>query len=225
MIIAIDGPAGSGKGYIAKHLALEYNLDFYATGEIVRLYAYLNEELSNNNENFTKQRIIDCFKNKSLQYIWDKQNVNSRILFNGQDITLKLYTKKASNDASIFMKLHSIDILDTIREIGNIILHNNNGFVIEGRQTTSLLFPNADFRFYLDASVEERARRRKIDFDKLNISTTIEEQIKELNTRDERDITREIGPLKLVEGVVYVDCTKLTKEEALQKFKTIIEDK
>ena len=209
MIISIDGPAGSGKSTVASLLAEKLGFIHFNSGSLFRaITAYLLE----NNFNFAI--IEESYPKLELQLDIKIINNSQHIFVNNIDYTSEL----RNNNVSIHAPLISIN-----KYIRNIIdkkqkqFAKSNNVVIDGRDIGSHVFPKAEFKFYLDCNIKERAKRR-FNEEKLKNSKITLKQIKnELSERDFFDKTRKIAPLVIPKNAIVVDSTKLTIDEVIDK--------
>ncbi len=207
-IVAIDGPAGSGKGTVAKILSKKCNLVYIDTGAMYRAIAL--EALRNNISIDDEDKIVEIALNSKIEFIDDK------IYLNGEDVSKDIRTMEVTrivSPISSIVKLREI-LVDMQRKIAG-----DNDVIMEGRDITTVVFPNATYKFYLDAEVSERANRRYKENLEKGIETTYEEILDNINKRDYNDMHKEIGSLMRTNDQIYIDSTNLTIEEVVDKFR------
>ncbi len=211
-IVAIDGPAGSGKGTVAKILANKLNLTYIDTGAMYRAIAYLT--LKNNVDIKDEDKIIELAKNSKIEFL------NDKVYVNGEDVSSKIRTMEVTrivSPISSIVKLREI-LVDLQRNMANGL-----DVIMEGRDITTVVFPNATYKFYLDASIEERAHRRFKENSLKGMQVTYEEILENIKKRDYNDMHKEVGALIKSDDAIYIDSTNLTIDEVVEKIKQIIE--
>ena len=196
MVIAIDGPAGSGKSTIAKMVADGKGITYINSGKLYRTITLgclrSGIDIQNN------EKVIEYAKNIKITYIKD------RVFLNDEDVTDSLHTDEIDRHSaplSAFVPVRHI-VNDLIR-----FLAKDRSIVVEGRDMTTVVFPDTPYRFYLDASADSRAKRR---FEQGTSNLSLEEIKKAILTRDEIDKNKEEGSLKIAQGVKYFDTSDLT---------------
>jgi CMP/dCMP kinase len=218
MIITIDGPAASGKSTISRTLAHELNYFYLCSGLLYRALAYLLVNHRNYSleslENPSSSDIDDCLNPEKFIYCYDRNN-NEHIFFAHEDITPYLKEK-------IIDQLTSIISGNTyarmaITKMQKHIAFENDTIVIEGRDVGSHVFPDADIKFFITASIDVRAQRWKKDQEKYGNNFTIEQAITTITDRDERDKNRVVGPLIVPENAIIIDTSDLTIVESVNK--------
>ena len=203
MTVAIDGPAGVGKSTIAKMVAAKADLFFLNTGNFYR--AVTLEAINRNIDMNDSDKLIKLAESSVIDII------NSHVHLNGKDVDDLLHTDKVdSNVAQVStIKNLRIEINKKIRSVSD-----NLDVIAEGRDMTTVVFPDAEVKIFLDASVETRASRRcNQGVSKKNISE-IQESIKK---RDEIDRNKEYGNLKISEDAIYLNTSDLTIDEVCEK--------
>jgi cytidylate kinase len=206
LIITIDGPAGAGKSTVAKALARRLGYKYLDTGATYRALALkaIREGIRPDD--------LEGLKRLSSQVLL-QLGPDGRIFLDGEDVSEKIREQEVGMMASLISRIREIrEVLWAIqRKVGQ-----EGGIVAEGRDTGSVVFPDADVKFYLDASLEERARRRYRELLSKDKNVTFQEVLEEVKKRDLQDQTREIAPLKIPEGAIFVDSTHLTPEEVVE---------
>lgn len=208
-IIAIDGPAGSGKSTTAKLVAQKLNFLYLDTGAMYR--AITLKALENNVDVNDEKELEKLTKNSVISF--KNENGINKIFLDGKDVTKRIREPQVDQNVS-FVSMHKKVrkiLVEKQKEIGQ-----KNNLVAEGRDTTTVVFPHA-FKIYLCGDIEERARRRFLELKEKGIQTSLKEQIKEIKRRDKLDSEREINPLRVAKGSVVVDTTYLTIPEQVDK--------
>ena len=214
MVIAIDGPAGSGKGTVTELLAKDLNFTKIDTGAMYRAITWEVIQKKVSLEDIEKIKEILCDSKIEFQ--------KESVFLNQREITNEIRTKEVSNLVS--QVSHIPEVRNAMVELQRKMGKNAN-VIMEGRDIGTNVFPNADVKIYLDASPEERARRRYEQNLEKGISTTYEEVLENVKFRDYNDKTSNVGPLKIAEDAVIVDSTNLTIEEVVETIKKIVEKK
>ena len=218
MIVAIDGPAGSGKGTVTKVIAGRMGLINLDTGATYRCVAL--EALRRGVTLEEKDKIVELVDGLNIEF--KHENDFIRVFLNGEDVTSEIrsieVTKIVSQISSIVpVRLKMVDLQRKMAEGKDVIM--------EGRDIGTYVFPNADIKIYLDADVEERAKRRYKENMEKGINTSYEEVIENIKIRDKNDKNKEIGALRVAKDAIIVDSTKMTIEEMADKVEEIINKK
>lgn len=206
IIIAIDGPAGSGKGTLAKALSEKFNLVNIDTGATYRCVAL--KTLRNNISLDEVDKIIEISKNIDIDLKQD-----GRVFLDGEDVTKEIRSKEVTGIVSPISSIVEVrkNMVDIQRKIAQ-----GNDVVMEGRDITTVVFPNAKYKFYLDASIESRAKRRYEENLQKGIDMTYEEVYENIKQRDYNDMHKEVGSLTRTEDQIYIDTTYLTVDEEVE---------
>ena len=214
-VVAIDGPAGAGKGTITKLVGEKLGLVNIDTGATFRCVA-LNM-IQKNVKMEEEEKIQEILDNINIE-----MNSNGKIFLNGEDVTHRIRENDVNNLVSPVSTLQIVR--NKLLEIQRNIAKGKN-VIMEGRDIGTVVFPNANVKIYLDATAEERARRRVLQNKEKGIESSYEEVLNGIKERDERDSNRKIAPLKKAEDSIYVDSTNLTIEQVVEKIIGIINDK
>lgn len=218
MIVAIDGPAGSGKGTVTKLIAKRMGLINLDTGATYRCVAL--ETIRRGLTLEEKQKIIDLVDDLDIEFEYENDDI--KVFLNGEDVTSEIrnmeVTKIVSQVSSIVaVRLKMVELQRRMAKGKDVIM--------EGRDIGTYVFPNADVKIYLDADVEERAKRRFKENQEKGIDSSYEEVLENIKLRDENDKNKEIGSLKIADDAIIVDSSKLTIEEMTNKVEEIIREK
>jgi cytidylate kinase len=220
-IVGIDGPAGSGKGTITKKIANLIgltNIDTGITYRCVALKALRENAIQNGVIN--KEKTIELSKSINIDI---KNTPNGDIVFlDGENVTKEIREKEVTMVVSPVSSIKEVRI-----EMVNLQrkLAIGKDIIMEGRDICTYVFPNADIKIYLDATEEERARRRYKEMQEKKIEMSYEEVLENIRKRDENDKHKEIGSLKLAPDSIIVDTTNMTIEEVTEKIIEIINQK
>lgn len=208
MIVAIDGPAGSGKGTIASILSKKLNLVNIDTGATYRCVAL--KALRNNLKVEDKDEIIKLSNNIDIKF-----DLNNNVYLDGENVTKEIRSKEVTSIVSPISSIVEVrkNMVDLQRRLGN-----SNNVVMEGRDITTVVFPNADYKFYLDATLEERVNRRYKEYQEKNVDMSYDEIYENIKSRDYNDSHKEVGSLTRTDDQIYIDSTNLTIDEVVEKF-------
>ncbi len=217
-IVAIDGPAGTGKGTITKIISKDMgliNIDTGATYRCVALYT-----IKNNIKIEEKDKIIENLPNIHIDM--KNENGEQTIFLNNEDVTKQIRSREVSQIVSQVSSIKEVRfaMVDVQRNLAK-----GKDVIMEGRDITTYVFPNADVKIYLDADENERARRRYEEMIQKGMEISYDEVLKNIQIRDKNDKEKEIGALKIAEDAIYVDTTKLSIDEVAKRVKEIIEEK
>ena len=215
MIVAVDGPAGSGKGTVTKRIEKELgflNLDTGATYRCVALQV-LRENVKLDNE----EKIIKIANNINIKI--DNTGDKDIILLNGEDVSKEIRTKEVTEVVSQISSI--IPVRERMVEVQRNLAKGKN-VIVEGRDIGTVVFPNADVKIYLDASEEVRAKRRYEENVQNGINTTYEEVLENVKMRDYNDMHKKVGALKKADDAIIIDSTSLTIDQVVENIKNVV---
>ena len=214
--VAVDGPAGSGKSTITKMVAKNLGYNYVDTGAMYRALTY----------NFLKNNLTELDEIE-IELLLSKVKFEVKfidrvqyVFVNDEDVSEKIRTAEVSKFTSLFAKSPAVRefLIDTQR---NLAMSNN--IIMDGRDIASVVLPNADVKIFLTASVEERARRRVLDFERQGVVDIDFDKVKaDIAARDYQDENRDIAPLVKVDDAVLIDTTNLSITEVVEKMSELI---
>ena len=214
-IVAIDGPAGSGKGTVAEILSKRCNLVNIDTGATYRCAALA--ALRNNLSLDNTDKIIELSKNLDIKF-----GLNNEVYLNGKEVTKEIRSKEVTQIVSQVSSI--VEVRKNMVELQRKLAKNFD-VVMEGRDITTVVLPNANYKFYLDASLEARVDRRVKQNKEKNIDMSYDEIYENIKMRDHNDMHKEVGALMRTDDQVYIDSTNMDIDEVVDKMVNIIENK
>jgi len=211
MIVAIDGPAGAGKSTVAKILAKRLGFLYIDTGAMYR--ALTLKALENNIDISDEQRINQLALNTSIDLL-NNPNGPLKVILDGRDVSLDIRKPQITQVVSDVSKIKEVRqvLVKLQRELGQ-----RGDCVLEGRDIGTVVFPDAQKKFFIDASAQVRVNRRFKELKGLNQDVAENDVAKDLSNRDKIDSTREISPLRKADDAIYIDTTNLSIEEVVEK--------
>lgn len=214
MVVAIDGPAGSGKSTVAKILAEKMGFIYLDTGAMYRALTWWL--LKNRFDLSDEEKITREAQKINIELKKDK------VFVEGEDVSKEIREPIIDKNISSIAKLAQVRkvMVEKQREIAK-----NSNCIAEGRDTTTVVFPQAELKIFLDADFQERVKRRHLDFEKKNIKVDKKSLEEDLRKRDNADINRKVSPLRVAEEAIYIDTTDLKIEEVVEKIYSLILEK
>lgn len=203
LVIAVDGPAASGKGTLAKKIAAHFGLDYLDTGSIYRAVGYKVLQQGGSPED--KELAVNVAR-----------NINKKDLVKGPH----LFDEGIGTAASIVSAIP--EVREALLQFQKDFAKSPKGAVLDGRDIGTVVCPNADFKLYITADLEARAQRRYKELQNKGNSIIYSDVLKDLQSRDERDSKRTIAPLKKAEDAIHMDTTHMGVEEVFQEVLSIV---
>jgi cytidylate kinase len=211
LVIAIDGFSSTGKSSISKVVADTLGLIHIDTGAMYRAITLFGlRNFKNEKQEIDLSKLLQNLNEISLEF---RENSGKlEIYLNGENVSKEIRTTEVSDNVSLIAKHPEVRARLVVlqRDIAE-----KQGVIMDGRDIGTVVLPDADYKFFLTASADERARRRFLELQSLGIETTIEEVKQNLIERDRIDSEREISPLKQAEDAILIDNTNLNKEETI----------
>jgi cytidylate kinase len=205
-VIAIDGPAGSGKSTIARRVAERLGMEYLDTGALYRAVAWraLERKLDINNPDQLRELLSDW------EIRLESDGPVTRVFYRDKEITEEIRSPEVTahvSEVADHPKIREFLVLWQQKRIAG------GGVVLEGRDTGTVVAPKADVKIYLDGNLRTRAERRLLEYAHRGVNTSLEEQVEKLAERDRRDFTRPVGALKKAEDAITIDTTNLNIEQ------------
>ena len=221
-VITIDGPSSSGKSTIAKLVAAHYKYTYIDSGSIYRAITFLaNENKLLNSKEINVNFLINLLENNSISFFNNSKNQNI-ITLNDVDIEDEIRTSIISNHVS---RVAQIDrIRNYVFEIQKKI-SKDKSIVMDGRDIGSVVFPDADVKFYIDASLKVRAKRRWNDLIVNERNISLNDVTNDLCNRDKIDVNRKISPLVVPQGSIKINTDNFTIDQVVHKMIKLIDKK
>lgn len=216
-IVAIDGPAGSGKSTLAKLLAKRLNFVHIDSGALYRGVAYL--AIQNGASITDEQSVLRSVGNTKFEFRW--VDGSNQLHLDGKSVGGLIRTEEVSAASSKVSALPGVRalLLGLQRSLGN-----SGGVVMEGRDIGTVVFPQAEVKIFLTASLEARAKRRSAELEAKGQAVDFESVMKEMAQRDKQDSERTIAPLKKAEDAKLVDTSGMSIDSVLDRLESIVRD-
>lgn len=216
-IIAIDGPSGSGKSTLGRMLARELGLIYIDTGSMYRAVALaVIESTTNARDDVAVGSLAD-----RIEIDLGGEPDSLRVFLDGRDVSARIRDEDVTHISSIVSTIPAVRraMVQRQRELGK------RGAVMNGRDIGTVVFPDADVKFYLDAAIEERAERRLAEEREINPEATFEQTLADITERDRRDTTREDSPLVADDDAIVIDSTGQPIEEVFRRMKAMVRER
>lgn len=212
MIIAIDGPSGAGKSTLGKMLAKKLNLLYLDTGAMYRAVAIAATRAGVRFDD--PKRVAEIAETAEIDLVGEPDAM--KVMLDGDDVSVDIRTLEAAQAASVVSTISEVRriMVEHQRQIGGSAA---NGCVLEGRDIGSVVFPNADIKFFLTATPEARARRRHTEDQTKGRISTYEQTLAEINERDQRDVSRADSPLTIAGDAIVIDTSELDLTEVFEQ--------
>ncbi|OGL42363.1 MAG: cytidylate kinase [Candidatus Schekmanbacteria bacterium RIFCSPHIGHO2_02_FULL_38_11] len=208
-IIAIDGTAGAGKGTAGRLLAEKLNYIYVDSGSIYRALALkaIEKKIDLNKE----KELTELTKNTTLKF--QKKNNAVRLFIDGRDVSSDIRSEQIGQAASMISAKKGVreGLLGIQRKAGE-----TGGIVMDGRDIGTVVFPDAEIKFFLDASLKVRSKRRYLEQKEKGLKSSLKDTIRKVEKRDHNDSRRKIAPLKKADDAIYIDTSKMTPDEVLK---------
>jgi cytidylate kinase len=211
MIIAIDGPSGAGKSTLGRMLARSLHLLYIDTGAMYRAaaLAVIEAGVSTTDD----KAVADVVARADINLEGDPDSL--QVMLDGRDVSEEIRTEEVSHSSSVISTIPEVrrTLVNRQREIGQ----RAGGVVLDGRDIGTVVFPQADIKFFLTAAPEQRAQRRYEEERVKERDATFEATLADINTRDRRDSTRDDSPLRITDDAIVIDSTELSIEEVFER--------
>jgi cytidylate kinase len=219
MIIAIDGPSGAGKSTLGRMIARALHLLYIDTGAMYRVaaLAVIQAGVSTTDE----RAVAGVVARADINLAGDPDSL--QVMLDGRDVSEEIRTEEVSHSSSVISTIPEVrrTLVNRQREMGN----RASGVVLDGRDIGTVVFPQADIKFFLTAATEERAARRYEEERVKERDATFEATLADINTRDRRDSTRDDSPLRVADDAIVIDSTKLSIDEVFERMLEAIRER
>ncbi|MDT4952683.1 MAG: CMP/dCMP kinase [Acidobacteriota bacterium] len=219
MIIAIDGPSGAGKSTIGRMLARTLNLLYIDTGAMYRAAALA--VIESGVSTMDKAATAEVVSRADINLEGDPDSL--QVMLNGRDVSSEIRTEEISHSSSVISTIPEVrrTLVNRQRKLGT----RSGGVVLEGRDAGTVVFPEADIKFFLTAAPEARAERRYEEDRLKERGATFEDTLADINARDRRDSTRADSPLAIADDAIVIDATELSIEEVFEQMLEVIRER
>lgn len=216
LVIAIDGPAGSGKSTVSKRIARKLGIMYIDTGAMYRALTLKAMHLGISLED--EGSLIKLAHSTRIDL--EDSSAGQKVFLDGEDVTGLIRTPELTNNVKYIARIPGVrhEMVRLQRMIGR-----RRGAVMEGRDIGTVVFPEADYKFYLDADVNERAKRRHKELTEAGVNVNFEDIRNDVIARDESDMKREVGALKVAPDAILVDTTDLSIDEVVERLLSFVQ--
>jgi len=219
MIIAIDGPSGAGKSTLGRMIARALHLLYIDTGAMYRAaaLAVIKAGVSTMDEG----AVADVVARAYINLAGDPDSL--KVMLDGRDVSEEIRTEEVSHSSSVISTIPEVrrTLVNRQREMGA----RASGVVLDGRDIGTVVFPQADIKFFLTAATEERAARRYEEERVKERDATFEATLADINTRDRRDSTRDDSPLRVADDAIVIDSTEFSIDEVFERMMAVIRER
>ncbi len=219
-VITIDGPSGTGKGTICCHLAYLMKWNFLDSGALYRVLSIAAKKNQIGNED--ELELIELTNNLDVEFKMRNPESMADVLFNGKIVTDEIRTEVCGKAASVIAPIAGVRKALLTRQRA---FCKEPGLIADGRDMGTVVFPNAELKIFLTASIDERAKRRFKQLKEGGISVNLRRLHREIEERDERDSGRKLSPLKPADDAIIVDTTDINVEDVIGKISKLVIDK
>lgn len=216
IIVAVDGPAGSGKSSVCRKAALEIGVKYIDSGAIYRAITWFF--MDKYGDNLSVDNPVDELSGVNIEQLFESDGT-VRTILNGKDISMAIREEKVAEKISVFS--NNRDVRDYVSSLLRKWA-GENSIIMDGRDIGTVVFPDADLKVYLDASVDVRTERRVKEYADLGKNVDENSIRNQIIQRDFKDENREFGPLKKADGSVYLDTSHMTFNDVIEKLKDLI---
>lgn len=216
IIVAVDGPAGSGKSSVCRKAALEIGVKYIDSGAIYRAITWFF--MNKYGDNLSVDNPVDELSGVNIEQIFESDGT-VRTILDGRDISMAIREEKVAEKISVFS--NDKDVRDYVSSLLRKWA-GENSIIMDGRDIGTVVFPDADLKVYLDASVDVRTERRVKEYADLGKNVDENSIRNQIIQRDFKDENREFGPLKKADGSVYLDTSHMTFNDVIEKLKDLI---
>lgn len=217
-VLTIDGPSGSGKGTVAQRMAKELGWHYLDSGALYRVLA--QAVLKHGIDLADEPAVVEIAHNLDVEFVVEEDMLI--VLLEGQDVSILIRSEQAGNAASKVAALPQVRSALLERQYS---FRQAPGLVTDGRDMGTVVFPDARFKVFLNASAEERAKRRHKQLKEKGIESNLSRLVSEISERDQRDSQRSVAPLKPAEDAVQLDSTRLGINDVFHRVREICSDR